>query len=94
MVSLGLSPEFAAIKFARSLKLPPQFHSIWIRNEWHGEEVRHIIMCMLPRLPRGAEPPQIPPSFEGYEVRQVKTTAAQVQVPMALATPVGAVDKH
>jgi hypothetical protein len=93
MVSLGLSPELAAIKFARSLKLPPQFHSIWIRNEWHGEEVRHIIMCMLPRLPRETEAPKIPQSFEGYEVRTVPA-AGNVQAPMALATPIGAVDKH
>ncbi len=101
MVSLTpeLPPEFAAQKFVRSLHLPPQFHSVWVRNEWSfdkssgGDEPRHIIMVRVGKLPPGIEPPTIPESFEGYEVREVGGVTA-MQAPMTVATPIRAVDKY
>ena len=72
VLSQGLSPELAALKFIRTLKLPPAFHAVWIRNEVKDVELRHIIICALPGLPEHVEPPIIPDAFEGYEVRKVK----------------------
>ena len=87
--------ERVARHFVQSLKLPPQFHTVWIRNEWDGDDIKHVIMYGVKRLPQHITPPQIPATFEGFEVRKVKLAPdGTPQVPITIVNPVGTVGAH
>ena len=88
-------PERVAKNFVKTLGLPPQFHAVWIRNEWNGDDIKHIIMFGMRRLPKHIIPPAIPPTFEGFEVRKVKLAPdGTPQVPLTLVSPTGTAPKY
>lgn len=62
-----MSPELAAYKFARWLKLRPQAFQLRIRNEWQGEELRHALVVAID----AHHDVELPSVFEGYQVRHV-----------------------